>query len=123
MPAPRIARNVPKPKREKNPRRQPEHLAWLRKLPCLCCGRAAPSEAAHIRIGTDGAMGRKPGDRFSVPLNTECHRRQHNIGEVSFWQEKGIDPTPIAERLWLVSGNMDQGIRTLERAWQSRKAA
>lgn len=123
MPRARIIRSVLRPKREKNPRRQPEHLAFLRKLPCLACGKSAPSEAAHIRLGTDGAMGVKPSDRFSVPLcpgPSGCHATQHRIGEATFWSDAGLDPTPVAERLWLVSGNVEQGLRALERAWQNR---
>src|SRR5436189_268351 len=50
-------------------------LAYLRTLPCCCgCNRAAPSEAAHIRIGFF-AMGKKPDDCNAVPLNAWCHRK------------------------------------------------
>ncbi len=128
MPAPRITRELAKPKREKNPRRQPEHQAFIRNLAhCLCCGKPGspsdPIQCAHIRLGTDGGTSLRPSDRYTVPLLSSHHRRQHDKGEVTFWASVGIDPTPVAERLWVVSGNIDQGMRALERAWQTRKAA
>ena len=69
MPAPRIPRTVaargkPKP----NLHRRVQHLAFIRQLPCVACGKAAPSEAAHVRTGTDSGVGMKPGDRYAVPL-------------------------------------------------------
>jgi hypothetical protein len=74
--------------------------------PCVACGKAAPSEAAHVRTGTDGGVGVKPGDRYAVPLCTACHARQHRIGELSFL------------RLWTVSGDIKAGERTVFRARQ-----
>lgn len=128
MPAPRISRGLSAPVKKLNPRRQPEHRAFIRNLAhCLCCGKSGspsdPIECAHIRTGTDGATSLKPSDRYTVPLLGSHHRRQHQIGEASFWRECGIDPTPVAERLWVVSGNIEQGMRTLERAWQAGRAA
>jgi hypothetical protein len=79
-------------------------LAFLRKKPCACgCGRAAPSEAAHIRIGLfAGQM--KPDDRNAVPLNAWCHREgpraQHRMGEADFWNERGLNPFKIAAALY-----------------------
>lgn len=86
--------------RQRQPRLyDPGYLAFLRKKPCCCgCGRAAPSEAAHIRIGLfAGQM--KPHDKHAVPLNAWCHRlapdNQHN-GEAAFWERCGKDPFELA---------------------------
>lgn len=57
----------------------------------------------HLRIGTDGGMGLKPADRFTVPGCNRCHRRQHDMGERTFWDEIGIDPRPVADTLWAIS--------------------
>ena len=46
-------------------------------------------------------MGRKVSDRFAVPICRLHHRELHRRGnEHAWWQKKGIDPLPIAARLW-----------------------
>jgi hypothetical protein len=80
-----------------------QHLAFLRQLPCVACGKAAPSEAAHVLTGTDGGVAVKPGDRYAVPLYSACHAKQHRIGELTFWSALRIDPLNVALRLWTVS--------------------
>lgn len=83
-------------------------LANVRTLPCLKCGND-PSEAAHVRFasaafGKASALGRKPDDRFAVPLCAGCHRldrdAQHNRSERLFWDALGINPLIVAERLY-----------------------
>ena len=80
-----------------------EFLAYLRALPCCCgCGRAAPSEAAHIRIGFF-AMGKKPDDCNAVPLNAWCHRQapdSQHANERAFWERRNVNPYDIAGHLY-----------------------
>jgi hypothetical protein len=57
MPAPRIPRTLVRSKAKPNLRRRVEHLAFVRQLPCVACGKAAPSDAAHVRTGTDVVLG------------------------------------------------------------------
>lgn len=87
---------------------QPDYLANIRRLPCLYCGMEA-SEAAHVRFasaafGKASGLGKKPEDRFAVPLCAEDHRlarhAQHNRNEEAFWQGIGINPLLVAEKLW-----------------------
>lgn len=120
MPAPRIPRSVPKSEPRPNMKRNAAHLAWIRTLPSLASG-LKPCVAAHVRVGTDGGMGTKPSDRYTVPLLWNEHQHQHNIGELMFWGGLGIDPTPVAERLYRITGDTEQGIRTIERARQQAK--
>jgi hypothetical protein len=54
MPTSRIPRIVTRPKPKRDLHRRGQHLAFIRQLPCVACGEAAPSEAAHVRTGTDG---------------------------------------------------------------------
>ena len=119
---PRIARTIPRGKRRPNPRRDVQHLAFIRTLPCIACVNPAPSECAHIRTGTDGGAGFKPSDRYTVPLCAWCHRlaqrSQHNIGELAFWSALKIDPLNVALRLWTVSGDLVAGERAVDRARQ-----
>jgi hypothetical protein len=118
MPAPRISRTVARPKPKPDFRRRLQHLTFIRLLPCVACGKGAPSEAAHVRTGTDGGTGMKPGDRYAVPLCTACHAKQHRIGELSFWSRLRIDPVNVALRLWTVSADVKAGGRTVFRARQ-----
>jgi hypothetical protein len=116
--APRISRVTPEAPRQANVRRATGHVQFLRGLPCMACGRAPPNCAAHVRKGADGAMGTKPSDRFGVPLCHACHMRQHEIGELMFWAELGVDPVDQATRLWTVSGDEKAALRILFRAQQ-----
>ena len=118
MPAPRIPRTVVRGKPKPNPYRRVQHLACIRQLPCVACGKAAPSEAAHVRTGTESGIAMKPGDRYAVPLCAACHAKQHRIGELSFWSAFHIDPLNVALRLWTISGDQKAGERTVFRARQ-----
>src|ERR1700758_35927 len=113
MPAARIPRTVTRHKPKPNLYRRLQHLAFVRQLPCVACGKAAPSEAAHVRTGTDGGVGVKPGDRHAVPLCTVCHAKQHRIGELTFWSALRIDPLNVALRLWTVSADDRAGARNV----------
>src|SRR3954453_21324456 len=105
MPLPRIPRTVLRGKPKPDLRRRTQHLAFVRQLPCVACGQAAPSEAAHVRSGSDGGAGIKPSDRYSLPLCSECHAMQHQFGELRFWSVLWIDPLNVAFGLWTISGD------------------
>jgi hypothetical protein len=118
MRTPRIPRRVARSKPKPEFRRRAQHLAFVRQLSCVACGKAAPSEAAHVRLGTDAGMGIKPSDGYSVSLCTSCHELQHRFGELRFWSVLRIDPLNVALRLWTVSGDLEAGERTVFRARQ-----
>ena len=118
MRTPRIPRRVARSKPKPEFRRRAQHLAFVRQLSCVACGKAAPSEAAHVRLGTDAGMGIKPSDRYSVSLCTSCHELQHRFGELRFWSVLRIDPLNVALRLWTVSGDLEAGERIVFRARQ-----
>jgi hypothetical protein len=119
MPAPRIPRTIARSKTKPNLRSRVAHLAFVRQLPCVACGKAAPSDAAHVRTGTDGGTGIKPTDRYTVPLCAACHAKQHRVGELTFWSALRIDPVDVALRLWTISADVEAGERTVFRARQS----
>ena len=118
MRAPRIPRRVARSKPKPEFRRRAQHLAFVRQISCVVCGKAAPSEAAHVRLGTDAGVGIKPSDRYSVSLCTSCHELQHRFGELRFWSVLRIDPLSVALRLWTMSGDLEAGERTVFRARQ-----
>ena len=46
-------------------------------------------------------MGRKVSDEFTVPLCSTHHRELHASGnEQVWWQGHGVDPEPVAKKLW-----------------------
>lgn len=76
------------------PLRDKKHLEQIKGMNCWGCGRAPYGlfdvVPAHIRRGSDGAMGRKPSDNYAAPLCTSCHGLQHNKGEITFWRETAL---------------------------------
>jgi hypothetical protein len=84
------------PKREKR-WRSPAHCDHARAFKCAMCGSTAYREAAHVRMLSQTALGRKPDDWRVVALckgpfanidgQLGCHDRQHIIGEPAFWDE------------------------------------
>lgn len=67
----------------------PEHLAYIRTLPCAICARPGPSEAAHFRLGLGGGTGYKPGDDLTLPMCRKHHDEQSlcKSGELGFWRK------------------------------------
>lgn len=79
------------------------HRRWLKTFVCAvfnndgtCDERHAP-DIAHVRTATNGAMGRKPSDEWSVPLCRTHHRRAHQIGDRAFEIERGINLLEMAK--------------------------
>ena len=55
--------------------RNASRLAAIRKLPCVKCGKPAPSEACHANWSEYGkSMGKKASDEFTISLCRACHR-------------------------------------------------
>ena len=89
--------------------KDPDYLRWIRRRPCLACGKAAPSQAAHIRSGYPEAgwrptgMQEKPDDRRTVPLCSACHldgpNAQHKRNEREWWEGLGLYPPDICAAL------------------------
>lgn len=99
---------------KKKPREKANgHLAWIRTLPPLVGSR--PVEAAHIRFADPRyrkpavGMAEKPDDKWTVPLGSDEHRKQHSMGERDYWLSVGIDPVLVAMLLWACSGDDEEG--------------
>ena len=89
------------------------HLEQVRQLPCLKCGMEG-CEACHVRFasaayGKASGLGKKPEDRWAVPLCAGDHRlakdAQHNRNEQAFWAELDINPLAGATALWNCRGD------------------
>lgn len=62
------------------------HRDFVRGHACSNCGAMAGVEFAHVRMGSDAGIGRKPSDFYGVSLCGPCHRHdQHLNGEPGFW--------------------------------------
>ena len=61
-----------------------------------CRGVRTPIECAHVRSGTDGGVGVKPSDKWTISLCAYHHRQQHHIGEAAFEARYKIDLKALA---------------------------
>lgn len=78
--------------------RSPSHLAFVRGHQCSVAGcDQMPIEAAHVRCGTGGGMGMKPGDDWTISLCRVHHAEQHQIGERAFEQKHALDMKALAQ--------------------------
>ena len=81
-------------------RRSPAHRAWVRGHACSACGTETAIECAHVREGTDGGMGIKPSDRWTISLCKDCHAEQHRVGEGPFERSHGINMKALASEFF-----------------------
>lgn len=108
----------------KQPRQHNEkHLAFIRTLPCVCCHNDIETQAAHLRFSdaeagkVNAGVGAKPDDKWTLPLCGACHTAQHGMGdERHFWNLAGINPLVIAQQLFEVTGNFEQGCKIVANA-------
>jgi Protein of unknown function (DUF968) len=80
--------------------RDRDHLKFVGAQPCLACGRS-PSDAHHLKLAQQRALGRKVSDEFTVPLCRSHHRELHQRGdELTWWQHRNVNPLSNAQQLW-----------------------
>jgi len=85
MPELRFPARLPREPRKTTSRTCAAHRAWVRKHRCSVVGcRGLPIECAHVRNGTDGGLGLKPSDKWTISLCQSHHHEQHEIGEPAF---------------------------------------
>jgi len=85
----------------RKPARNWKYRAWIRTLPCACCGLEPAGEAAHT--GNDGGMGMKASDYSVVPLCVNCHTQgpgaYHRIGKQAFELAHNVCFKDLVKRL------------------------
>ena len=85
MPELRFPSLLPQEPRKRSSRTCAAHRAWVRKHRCSVRGcRGQPIVCAHVRSGTDGGLGLKPSDQWTISLCQHHHLEQHIIGEEAF---------------------------------------
>lgn len=92
-----LPRRKPVPAKRDSRWRSPAHCTYVRGFACAVCGSITNTVVAHVRLGSNAGMGRKPDDWRIVPLcdgphsnidgQLGCHDRQHIIGEETFWKQ------------------------------------
>lgn len=88
---------IPKRKNRSERWRSPAHANFVRSHHCCVPGcTLVPIEAAHVRSGSDAAMGRKPSDWFLISLCRDHHSEQHRVGEASFAKSHQINLHTLA---------------------------
>jgi hypothetical protein len=50
-----------------------------------------------VRVGTDGGVGLKPSDRWTISLCQTHHREQHELGEAMFAGKYELDLILLAK--------------------------
>lgn len=97
------------------------HLAFIRTLPCLICGR--PSEAHHLLRTPERGIGRKSDDRHTVPLCDPHHDGLHADGnETRYLADHRVkDALGLSERLYELTGK-DAAARAAIENWLAPQA-
>lgn len=93
-----------------------DHLACIRKLPCLITGRMPAGEAHHLKMGTgERGAGMRSSDKWAVPLSHDEHmdlERQGAKNEWNWFEARGIaNPLDLAAALWNASGDLPKMTR------------
>jgi hypothetical protein len=111
--------------------RDQAYLSLVRQCCCVKCGMDPAGEAAHVRQQSGvhnkhGGTGKKPADRWALPLCGGCHRIDrdalHNIGENLFWHLLDLDPLALCEKLYAARGTLVAMRATVVAAVASRRS-
>ena len=97
MPELRFPSLLPPKLAKKTSRSCAAHRNWVRRHRCSVRGcRNLPIECAHVRNGSDGGLGLKPSDKWTISLCQSHHLEQHEIGERAFEQRYDLNLIELA---------------------------
>ena len=97
MPELRFPQRLPSEPRKASSRACAAHRAWVRRHRCSVPGcRRLPIECAHVRSGTDGGLGLKPSDKWTISLCRFHHLEQHDAGEQAFERQHDVKLLELA---------------------------
>lgn len=86
-----LPRAVPKQPKRASRWKSQAHCNFVRSRACSVCDATAGIEVAHVRLGSGAGLGQKPDDWRTVSLCRDCHRRQHEVGEATFWRGRDVE--------------------------------
>ncbi len=94
-------------KRAERPGNSEEHLAALRKCPCVVTLRVPAGEVHHLKMTGERGAGMRSSDRWGIPLSHAPHmelEREGSRNERRWFEKHGIDaPLDLAAALWNAS--------------------
>jgi len=95
-------------KRAERPGNSEEHLAALRKCPCVITLRVPAGEVHHLKQGTnERGAGMRSSDKWGLPLAHGPHmelERESSRNEARWFERHGVDaPIDLAAALWAAS--------------------
>ena len=97
MPELRFPPLLPAKARANERRTSAAHRAWVRRHRCSVRGcRNSQIDCVHVRNGTDGGLGLKPSDKWTISLCQSHHLEQHEIGEAAFEQRYDLNLIELA---------------------------
>jgi hypothetical protein len=73
------------------------YLSWLRRLPCCVSGKSGLTHVHHVRTKRNCCAGRKPDDRFGIPMSPDLHLMGHRIGWETFERRFKVDLLEMAK--------------------------
>jgi hypothetical protein len=77
------------------------HRDFVRSHHCSVPGcQLMPIEVAHVRLGSNAGIARKPSDAMTISLCREHHAQQHRVGEETFERGHGISLMKLAEAFY-----------------------
>jgi len=75
--------------------RSEKHLARVRKLACVDCGRVGQTQAAHMNLGK--GQGIKASDAATASLCVDCHRRLDQGGQMTKAERRAYEWEMVAK--------------------------
>ena len=94
-------------KRADRPGNSEEHLAALRKCPCVVTLRVPAGEVHHLKQTGERGAGMRSSDKWGVPLSHAVHmelEREGSRNERRWFEKHGIEaPLDLAAALWNAS--------------------
>lgn len=111
-----LPKRIFRPRKKDTRLRSPQHLQWIRTFACCVpmCNEEGKIEAHHVKGGEPMAMGRKPGDQWTVSLCVPHHREMHNIGIGAFELCYSLDLLALAREF----ASQSPALKRLERTNQ-----
>jgi hypothetical protein len=111
----------PKTKKRKREGNSEEHLAAIRKLPCLVTGKTPCGQVHHLKsneAGKERGAGMRATDKWGVPLSFEAHilgvETRGSREEINWFKAQGVDNVhAVAKALWEASPDFDSMYRVI----------
>lgn len=84
-------RKIPKAPKRASRWRSQAHAKHVRSHACAMCDSTTNVQFAHLRLGSGAGIGQRPDDWRATSLCADCHRRQHEVGEETFWKGRDVE--------------------------------